>query len=49
MYLVYYVSGEFTHIVGVVTSPKVLGEVIDKYRKEGIEAKYHKIDYIYKL
>ena len=49
MYLVYYVAGEFIHIVGVVTSLKVLSEVIGKYRKEGIEAKYYKIDYIYKL
>ena len=49
MYLVYYIAGEFTHIVEVVGNPKLADEVIDKYRKEGIEAKYHKIDYIYKL
>ena len=49
MYLVYYVAGEFTHIVGVVGNLKLVGQVINKYRKEGIEAKYHKIDYIYKL
>ena len=49
MYLVYYVEGEFTHIVGVVTSPKVLEGILKKYELEGIEAKYHKINYIYKL